>query len=311
MPLLIDNPATASADLADLIHHCRSATFDPESRDSLMDVAPVLGALGHNRGFLAALALDALKDACHAQSLSNGYSPQVIMLSPPDGRFFVRANIWPSATDAMLRDTVPEAYYYHRPHDHAFDFLTLGYAGPGYWSDYYEYDGVVEGVAGETVDLRFMERSRLAEGSMLLYRANVDIHDQLPPDSLSVSINVMPMTASQAWRRQYFFDLSAGRIERCATITAAEILLPLSLRFGAEDARDLAEDFARRHADPRMRLAAWRALESARWDKDERAVRTERALGDDCALIRDHAGRMTQRLVNGSDSAGRIGPLWN
>lgn len=305
MPRLIDHVTDSVATLADLADHCSSERFDPECRESLADVAPVLAALGNNRSFLADLALDALKDACHTQSLANGYSPQVMMLVAPNGKYFVRANIWPSEADPMLRDSSRGAYYYNRPHDHSFDFLTLGYAGPGYWSDYYEYDGAVDGVAGEAVDLRFIERSRLAEGKLMLYRANIDIHDQLPPDALSVSINVMPMTAAQGWRRQYFFDLSAGRIEACATITAAEILLPLSLRFDGGDARDLAEHFAATHADPRMRLAAWRALESAVWGEQEREERTARALGDDCALIRDHARRAGNLILNGPDYAVR------
>jgi len=308
MPRLIEHRTDAVATLDDLADHCGSAAFDPECRESLAAVGPVLAALGNDRSFLATLALDALKDACHAQGLANGYSPQVLMLVPPNGKFFVRANIWPSEADAMLRDSSRGAYYYNRPHDHSFDFLTLGYAGPGYWSDYYEYDGAVDGVAGEAVSPRFIERSRLAEGQMLLYRANVDIHDQLPPDALSISINVMPMTAAQAWRRQYFFDLSAGCIESCATITAAEVLLPLSVRFGDDNARDLAEDFALRHADPRMRLAAWRALDSGVWDEVERADRVALAMGDDCALVRDNA-RRTALLLNGSDRAVRGGTL--
>ncbi|HEX7871990.1 MAG TPA: transposase [Sphingobium sp.] len=303
MPHVIRHETDALATLDDLADHCRSAAFDPESRDSLAQVAPVLRALGNNRSFLAEMALDALKDACREQGLSNGYSPQVMLLVPPDGRFFVRANLWPSDHDAMLRDSSRAAYYYNRPHDHAFDFLTLGYAGPGYWSDYYEYDGAAEGVAGEAVDLRFIERSRLEEGKMMLYRANVDIHDQLPPDAMSVSINVMPMTAAQAWRRQYFFDLSAGRIEGCATITAAEILLPLSVRFGAGNARDLAESFAASHPDPRLRLAAWKALETQASGDAEESRMIERGLAQPCALIRDHVRRRAESLRNEPDIA--------
>ncbi|MCE7795235.1 transposase [Sphingobium sufflavum] len=306
MPVVIDHATDAVATLADLADHCRSAAFDPQCRDSLAAAAPMLAALGNDRRFLSDLALASLKDACREQSLANGYSPQVLMLVPPvpGGSFFIRANIWPSEQDAMLRDSSRAAYYYNRPHDHAFDFLTLGYAGPGYWSDYYEYDGVadgtVQGVAGEAVDLRFIERSHLEQGKLMLYRANVDIHDQLPPDAMSVSINVMPMSDAQAWRRQYFFDLSAGRIEGCATITAAEILLPLSVRFGGGNARDLAEDFAVRHGDPRMRLAAWKALEGQAKTAGEHAALAERARASSCPLIRAHVAGAMETIVNGS-----------
>lgn len=39
--------------------------------------------------------------------------------------------------------------------------------------------------------IRFVERSNLAEGRMMLYRAHRDVHSQLPPESLSVSLNIM------------------------------------------------------------------------------------------------------------------------
>lgn len=301
MPLSIETHTQAVATLDDLIHHCRSAAFDPGSRDSLAAAAPILAALAKNRHFLADLALDALKDACANQSLANGYSPQVMMLAPPDGRFFIRANIWPSATDAMLRDSSPAAYFYQKPHDHAFDFLTVGYVGPGYWSDYYVYDGAVDGVPGEQVDLDFVESSRLEEGKILLYRANHDIHDQHPPDALSISINIMPMTEAQAWRRQYFFDLDSRTIVSCQTITAAELLLPLAVRFGDDNARDLADNFARVHPDPRMRLAAWKALDSIERPPNERATMIERGLGNACPLIRAYAKTAMSPVDNGLD----------
>lgn len=305
MPVLIDPPApNGTATLDDVVTHCRSAAFDPEERDSLIAAAPVLAALGNNRYFLADLAVDALKQSCRDQVLDNGYSPQVLMLSPPDGRFFIRANIWPSDGDRMLRDSSREAFFYGMPHDHSFDFLTIGYAGPGYWSDYYEYDGNVDGVPGERVGLRFVERSRLDQGKLLLYRANVDVHDQIPPDAMSVSINIMPMTARQAWRRQYFFDLSAATIRGCATVTGAEILLPLSVRFGGDNARDLAEAFAATHSDPRLRLAAWKALDSVAPSIAERERRVEGALRHHCPLIRDHGRRWLAQSRTGPDRDG-------
>lgn len=312
MPALIDPPSNAGvARLDDLVAHCRSGAFNPEHRDSLVAAAPLLAALGNNRSFLADMAVDALKQACRDQILDNGYSPQVLMLSPPDGRFFIRANIWPSKGDRMLRDSSSDAFFYGMPHDHSFDFLTIGYAGPGYWSDYYEYDEEVEGVPGEKVALRFVERSRLDEGKMLLYRANCDIHDQIPPDAMSISINIMPMTARQAWRRQYFFNLGAGTIQGCATVTGAEILLPISVRFGDDNARDLAESFAASHADPRIRLAAWKALDGVTAGPVERERRVERALAHHCPLIRDHGRRQLDRPEIGSvrDGVSRVAML--
>jgi putative DNA methylase len=53
--------------------------------------------------------------------------------------------------------------------------------------------------------LRFVERSVLSPGKLMLYRRHVDVHSQLPPERLSVSINVMRLDPAQAWFDQYGF----------------------------------------------------------------------------------------------------------
>ena len=40
----------------------------------------------------------------------------------------------------MFKASGISPFFYHVPHDHNFSFLTVGYLGPGYWSEYYEYD---------------------------------------------------------------------------------------------------------------------------------------------------------------------------
>ena len=55
----------------------------------------------------------------------------------------------------MFKASGTSPFFYHVPHDHNFSFLTVGYLGPGYWSEYYEYDyGEVVGMPGEKVDLQ-------------------------------------------------------------------------------------------------------------------------------------------------------------
>lgn len=302
MPCVIAHETDAVADLPDLVDACRSAAFDGGSPDGLAAVAPVLRALGNNRRFLADQALDALKEDCRGQRAANSYSPQVLLLHPPDGPFFLRANIWPSAGDPAMRTSGPGSFFYGMPHDHAFDFLTLGYLGPGYWSDYYEVEpGRVAGLPGERVDLRFVERSRLAQGRMLLYRANRDIHDQRPPDSLSVSINVMPLTPAQRRRRQYRFDVARGRVAEGMTATAGELLLRVAVGLGAGDGEALARDVMAGHADPRMRLAAWAALDAGLGAPAPRAALAEEALAAGCPHLARAAVRTLEMLRFGPD----------
>ena len=182
------------------------------------------------------------------------------MLSELGGEFFLRANIWPSADEASYRASGGSSFVYGLPHDHDFDFLTVGYFGPGYWSDYYEYDyGAVAGAVGEPAGLRFVERSRLYEGKLMHYRAHRDVHAQLPPDSLSVSINVMHAGGAQGWLDQYSFDTDANRVAGVLGRSAAEAFMRIAVGLSGEEALDLAEHFARSHPSDRMRLTALEA----------------------------------------------------
>ncbi|MBT2188704.1 transposase [Sphingobium nicotianae] len=305
MPLLLAHETDQVADVADLADACRSPAFDGGSTDGLLAVAPVLRALGNNREFLPALALDALKENCRTQLATNTYSAQVILLHPPEGNFFLRANIWPSAGEPCLRTSGAASFFYDFPHDHAFDFLTIGHLGPGYWSDYYEVEPEsILGLPGEPVDLRFVERSQLSPDKMLLYRANRDIHDQLPPESLSVSINVMTLTEAQCARRQYHFDVEGGRIIRDMTATSAQLLLRLCVQFDSDElggnGRDLAESFMRGHDDPRIRLAAWSAIDAATDDHEARLAHAETALRSTCPHLRRAGTRSLDLLRSGS-----------
>src|SRR3546814_33924 len=84
----------------------------------------------------------------------------------------------------MVRDSGTDPFFYGKAHDHNFSFLTVGYMGPGYWSEYYEYDYAnVAGYVGEKVNLRYIEKSKLDEGKVMLYRIHRDVHLQLPARS--------------------------------------------------------------------------------------------------------------------------------
>lgn len=206
------------------------------------------------------------------------------------GRYFIRANFWPSAGDPILRASGTEPFFYDVPHDHNFSFLTVGYLGPGYWSDYYDYDyEQVSGFPGEPVALNFVERSRLEQGRMLLYRAHRDVHRQLPADSMSVSINIVQTGAKQAWRDQYRFDLERCTVDGLLNLTPTETLVALSAHFarGAE----VVEHFAARHPSDRIRFAAIRALAGRESDA---AARTERL---------EQGARQANRFVSASCGA--------
>lgn len=267
--------------LADLIDALAADPFDPRDEDALAERGPLLARLGRNRSFLADLAIAELKQRCAGQNAGNNYGPQVFMLHPPDGRVVLRANFWPARDDPAMRASGAAPFVYGMAHDHNFSFLTVGYVGPGYWSDYYEYDGdAVTGLPGEHAGLRFVERSRLSEGRLLLYRAHRDVHVQQPPDSFSVSLNILAADRGQPWRSQYRFDLARGTIVKALTVAPAEVLATLAVALGGGNGRDVVTTLSRAHPAPRMRATAYAALATA-GDPDA----WERAAGDAAPLV--------------------------
>jgi hypothetical protein len=262
MPRLIDCADDRTAGIGELAEALALSGFDPADEDSLAHAARWLRRLGNDRTFLGDLLVAELAERHRVDVLDNSYTPQVVMLVPPRGQFFVRANLWPSQQEHMFRASSSASFVYGMPHDHNFSFLTVGYFGPGYWSDYYEYDyGEVAGWRGEPVpSLRFVERSRLDEGKLMLYRAHRDVHAQHPPDSLSVSLNIMHTGGAQGWLDQYRFDLDKSEIGAIVSPGPSEAFLKLAVALGGEEALDLADHFARHHPSDRLRFAAWDAL---------------------------------------------------
>lgn len=248
--------------------------FDPADAESLAHGAEWLARLGRNDTFLGDLLIAELAagfgSAGDGQEHGHGYGPQVLLLRASPAGHLLRANLWPAQDDHVLRASGPDCFAYGFPHDHNFSFLTCGYLGPGYWSDYYEYDAAaVTGWVGEPVpSLRFIERARLAPGKLLLYRANRDVHVQYAPDALSVSLNILECSARVAARDQFAFDLERQTIARRLNSEASAAFLQIAVAGGYAAGLDLAEWFAGHHPSDRMRLNAWQALAGVSPDPD-------------------------------------------
>lgn len=260
MPKVIDVRDHASCTLSDCVEGLENGGFDPHDDASTMGAAHWLKKLANNRDFLSDLLIRQLETQYREHVVESGYGPQAILLSSLHNGTFLRANIWPSEKDHCFQASGAKTFVYDVPHDHNFSFLTVGYLGSGYSSDYYEYDyKSVAGYAGEHCKLRFVERSTLHEGKLMLYRAHRDIHSQIPPESLSVSINVMKVDNAQSWYDQYGFDLDEGRIEKVLSPNSTEVFLRVAVATRHENALDLAEQFGRSHPSDRLRLASFEA----------------------------------------------------
>lgn len=290
MPRLIDPPAGSALDIEEVTARLDESGVDLTDEASVAHCTHLLAGLSRNRDFLADRVIAALKASYTDQLELNRYTAQVFLLHRSPRGFYLRANMWPSERDAAFTASGPAAFSYGVPHDHNFSFLTAGYFGPGYVSDYYDYDPeAVDGRLGESLNLTFVERSSLSHGKMMLYRAHRDIHSQLPPPSLSVSLNIMDEGDHVPWRDQYIVDLEHGTIAKRPTLTSGEMLLRCAVHL-TEDGKDVAEQFAKAHPVPRVRANAIAALAAAEEGEDRVAV-LERGMRDGAARVRDDCER--------------------
>ena len=287
MPRVIDLEDDRKASLDECSQALAESGFDPNDEESLLHAARWLKRLNNDRDFLGDILIEELASRHRDDVLDNAYGPQVVMLVPPRGQFFIRANLWPSTDEHMVRASGGASFVYGLPHDHNFDFLTVGYFGPGYWSEYWEYDyESVTGYRGETVpSLRYVERARLEPGKLMHYRAHLDVHAQLPADALSVSLNIMHTAGGQVWLDQYSFDLEQGAVKAIVSPSSSEGFLKAAIGLGSEEALDLAHRFARRHPSDRLRLAAWDGLAARESNLQERDALWREAEGSGSRLV--------------------------
>ncbi|WNO53907.1 transposase [Stakelama saccharophila] len=279
--------------------------MDVRDEDAFAALGPALARLSRNRDFLAELAVAELKRQWTARPARGGYGPQLLLLRPPDGRFVLRANFWPAREDAVTRHSGPATFFYDLPHDHNFPFLTVGYHGPGYWSDYYEVDGdAIGGLPGDPARLRFTGRACLSPGTVMLYRMRRDVHVQLPPDRFSVSLNILGVDPEQPWLDQYRFDIRRNCIAEAMTTAPAEPLVTLAAQLGG-NGRDLAERFAAEHPCDRMRWTAFEALASASADPDAALAIYDRAAASARPAV---ARRARARLAESAPDRMRLQP---
>lgn len=296
MPRVIEIEDDASCELGDCLAALDSHGFSPYAEESLLHGAKWLRRLGNNREFLGDMMLKELKQCLDVAECASSYGPQVVMLSPLGREYYMRANFWPSADEHMFRASGSSAFSYELPHDHNFDFLTVGYFGPGYSSDYYEYDyEKVCGAIGEKAGLRFIERSTLDPGKLMHYRANLDVHSQLPPESLSVSLNIMHANGAQGLYDQYKFDVEKDEISGIISPGGSEVFLRVAVGLGSEEARDLADTFARTHPSERMRLSALDA-QAGVLEAHERDELWRLAEGSGSRLVATEATRKRREL---------------
>jgi len=239
---------------------------DVRDYDSIEESAWALRALAGNRSFILDAYHAELK-LCATGSTPNEHLPQSIRLHS-ERDFYVRSNIWlPVTSDDIAPELQRLLYAYDMAHDHNFTFVTVGYFGPGYQTDLYQYEySKVQGYQGERVELESQGRHQLTPGRTMVYRAGKDIHVQRLPAEVSISLNLMCVDNSAKPTQQFIFDVEKGVLARGAgDETSSRLsLLALLKRFNNDDTPDILDTVLTNHPCERTRASALNVLKEIR-----------------------------------------------
>jgi hypothetical protein len=252
MPIELEISADqGSLTLGQYIRAIEDSSYDLTCQDDLIASAPLLKRLANNKLFLIERLFDDLRSQLKPQA-EGVVTPEVLWLHKST-RYAVRAVIWKPITAA--EEAIP-GYQYDVCHDHNFDFLTVGYMGPGYDSRSYTYDRTAyDGRLGEVIDLAPKGTFSLTNGKVALYRAKEDVHVQLPPDRLSVSLNLIPRGPVQN-EMQFQFDESSGTICRYLDFTGLEAAVRVADVIGSQECLQALARIGKAHPSERTRALA-------------------------------------------------------
>lgn len=176
--------------------------------------------------------------------------------------FYLRVNFWLPTGKEFAMEKHNMTTVYEKPHCHNFNFLTLGILGPGYETAIYEYDySKVKGIPGEAINARFLEKTSLPKGKMMIYRSGIDIHDQIPPKEISISFNLMGYPGKGKNKlNQYFFDLESNKLRGTVNNSMSGFLIRLASEFGDENTKEILDSISKDHFCSRTRVAAFQGL---------------------------------------------------
>jgi len=277
--------------LGDFIDWCDGAASLPDPQRA-PEIADALCAASANRRLIPDFLVGELRSFRDFQR-DNNYKPPTFIVHRGKG-YMLRAVVWLPLEERIE----PSLCSYYEAHDHNFSFYTCGCFGPGYETELYEYDpDTVVGLPGESVDLRFLERTALPEGKVMLYRASRDVHVQLPPPSLSVSFNLILATAGKP-RRQFDFDLATGRIK--TQVDAANwhrALFEAAALAGDERTLEVLVSIAETHPSSTVRALGWKTL-----------IERQPSRADDffAAAIRDDDAYVQRTVIEASRHRGGL-----
>lgn len=160
--------------------------------------------------------------------ISDGYGDTSFMLGGTD-RYSLRLVRWTPRKMIMLPNINNVGLAYDYPHNHDFNLITKGIFGDGYLTDVHRCDARnIIGMVGEDTPLTYQGRFQLSPGSVMWYDRYFDVHEQYPPETFSLSFNVIPIERDITIA-QYVFDTKQNKISSFTQNRHSQILKLLSL----------------------------------------------------------------------------------
>ncbi|MET0320312.1 MAG: HEAT repeat domain-containing protein [Duganella sp.] len=280
--------------------------IDMTDDNSVLEAAESLSAFGNNKEFaLELLNKEVAQAALAGQTAFVSHHSLIVGrgVSKRGGRgFAVRMNFWPTLAETSLlkshRSNVEHTYSYSYPHDHNFTLLTTGIHGPGYETELYERPIDRPLIPGEKAGLKFLEKTRLSEGRVIFFRKSQDVHIQIPPEQLSISLNLLPEQHSDANTEQYCFDVHNDVTTDYilgSGITGRVTLVRTMAEMGIKEAVPVLFDILSGNEVARVRLAALNAL--------------IKLAPDDTEYFYSTAGRFDANMVKNASSLSLHGEM--
>lgn len=265
MGLSIQTPSTRALRNVQSFIDYATPKVDIEDHQTLLDVAEGFVELNNNKAFLVEYFNGELARKGNRR-LAQYLSPQSFVFGASTcGKLAVRCNIWIKPTGSREKIAAEcRMFSYGLAHNHNFSFLTIGHRGSGYRSELYEVENPesIQGVVGERINMRPKGSVMLPEGTMMLYRSAVDVHTQLPPDELSISLNLLTAAKSNNRVPQYYVDTTTSRIIGFPEVNAASkrlTLLKLAGIVGNQNTLDLLDHVLEKSECFRTRIGAAQA----------------------------------------------------
>ncbi|GAA0711775.1 hypothetical protein [Dokdonella soli] len=261
MPIKIARVECSPISLPEYIEHIE-ATIDFRDNESIIASAPALQRLAANKYFLGDWLVDALLNRAQEFQQGNAYNYQSMVIRVTDN-YLLRVNFWvPQHQLSKLSDREAMAFGYDAYHNHNFNLLTVGYTGSGYDTDLYRMREPYRPYElGDVPALDPLGRWHLGCEEVMFYEAFADVHAQVAPPDLSVSINLMTHSTRNTWP-QFMFDSRSRAISAIvgSPLDARIHLLTMARSLVPERANQALARLANSDPSPRLQKLAKDAI---------------------------------------------------